>query len=327
MQHKQTVLGGFEDGGLGEVKYHVDHEPFTGDWGRPQADGPGSRIVTLATLAIHLVEQGKKDEVDFVRKALYPGTPEEGIEHTGVIKGDLDYVATHWHIKGFDRAFHALLSPSRFPLTDGHAWLAVWEEVSGRHFYTLLTLRTSLLLGARLATLLSDTSSAACYIAAADETTPYLARFWDPERGVIVVTVDHGKEAGAVGSYAGTADGEDVGKQVKKDSAQDDGGEEGAEAGETDYDETHGKVSGLDTAAVLAVLHAGRGTSWARLSTPGCVDPSAVFESGEKVLATLARIVEAFAGLYPLNEGRRKGGKVEAVALGRYPEDKYGAFT
>ncbi|BGP26472.1 glucoamylase, glycoside hydrolase family 15 protein [Rhodotorula toruloides] len=295
MQHKQTVLGGFEDGGLGEVKYHVDHEPFTGKWGRPQADGPGSRIVTLATLAIHLVEQGKAEEVEFVKRALYPGRPEEGIDWTGVIKGDLEYVATHWKNKGFD----------------------LWEEVSGRHFYTLLTLRTSLLLGAHLATLLSDSSSAARYTAAADSIAPYLARFWDAERGVIVVTVDHAKELGAVGAYAGTADGADAGKQVKKESHAN---EEEAEAGANDYDETHGKVSGLDTAAVLAVLHAGRGTSWARLSTPGCVDPSTVFESGEKVLATLAQIVEAFRRLYPLNEGRRKG---EAVALGRYPEDKY----
>ncbi|BGP34199.1 hypothetical protein JCM10296v2_006014 [Rhodotorula toruloides] len=295
MQHKQTVLGGFEDGGLGEVKYHVDHEPFTGPWGRPQADGPGSRIVTLATLAIHLLEQGKQEEVEFVKRALYPGRPEEGIEWTGVVKGDLEYVATHWKIKGFD----------------------LWEEVSGRHFYTLLTLRTSLLLGARLATLLSDPTSAARYISSADEITPFLARFWDAERSVIVVTVDHGKELGAVGAYAGTADGADVGKQMKKESHAP---EEEEEADANDYDETHGKVSGLDTAAVLAVLHAGRDTSWSRLSTPGCVDASAVFENGEKVLATLARIVEAFRGLYPLNEGRKKG---EAVALGRYPEDKY----
>uniref|UniRef100_A0A0K3CET8 glucan 1,4-alpha-glucosidase n=1 Tax=Rhodotorula toruloides TaxID=5286 RepID=A0A0K3CET8_RHOTO len=294
MQHKQTVIGGFEDGGLGEVKYHVDHEPFTGSWGRPQADGPGSRIVTLATLAIHLLEQGKLEEVEFVKRALYPGRPEEGIEWTGVVKGDLEYVATNWKIKGFD----------------------LWEEVSGRHFYTLLTLRTSLLLGARLAALLSDPTSAARYVSAADEITPFLARFWDAERGVIVVTVDHGKELGAVGAYAGTADGADVGKQVKKESHADEEEEEGAE----NYDETHGKISGLDTAAVLAVLHAGRATSWARLSTSGCVDPSTVFENGEKVLATLAKIVEAFRGLYPLNEGRKKG---EAVALGRYPEDKY----
>lgn len=32
MQRKETPLGGFRTGGLGEVKFHVDHEPFTGEW-------------------------------------------------------------------------------------------------------------------------------------------------------------------------------------------------------------------------------------------------------------------------------------------------------
>ena len=30
MQHMDTPSGGFKDGGLGEVKFHVDGTPFTG---------------------------------------------------------------------------------------------------------------------------------------------------------------------------------------------------------------------------------------------------------------------------------------------------------
>lgn len=36
MQHKETPSGSFHTGGLGEVKFEVDNEPFTGEWGRPQ---------------------------------------------------------------------------------------------------------------------------------------------------------------------------------------------------------------------------------------------------------------------------------------------------
>ena len=36
MQHRETLVGGYRTGGLGEVKYMVDREPFKGSWGRPQ---------------------------------------------------------------------------------------------------------------------------------------------------------------------------------------------------------------------------------------------------------------------------------------------------
>lgn len=213
--------------------------------------------------------------------------------------------------------------------------LAVWEEVSGLHFYTLLTLRSALLLGARLvshpALATADSLAASTkYAAAADAITPQLARFWDAERGFVRVTLDHGKEEGAVGTYAGTADGEDVGRQVKR---KDQGEAEGAE-GATDSatasvtDDTHGKSSELDIAVVLAVLHAGRSTGWAKLTTSfEAVKGGESFESADKVLATLDKLVKAFYETYPLNKGRREGDKKEAVALGRYPEDVYGAFS
>ncbi|GAA5935112.1 hypothetical protein JCM3775_004705 [Rhodotorula graminis] len=306
MQHKQTVLGGFSEGGLGEVKYHVDHEPFTGDWGRPQADGPGSRIITLGALALHLLDSGDSAKVEYVKTALYPGSPEGG-ERTGVLLGDLEYVATHWQMKGFD----------------------LWEEVSGHHFYTLLTLRTALLVGSRLVThpaLATPETLAASskYAAAADAITPQLARFWDAERGFVRVTVDHGKEPGAVGTYAGTADGEDVGRQVTKKHVEEEEANVDENVNSSVYDDKHGKESELDIAVVLAVLHAGRGTGWAKLTTSfEAAKDDESFESAAKVLATLDKLVTAFDKTYPLNKGRRDGARKEAVAIGRYPEDVY----
>ncbi|GAA5859524.1 hypothetical protein JCM8547_006862 [Rhodosporidiobolus lusitaniae] len=303
MQHKKTVLGGFSDGGLGEVKYHVNHEPFTGDWGRPQADGPGSRILTLGTLAIHLLETGTQEQREYVKRVLYPGTAETTrIEQTGVLKGDLEYVVGHWKMKGFD----------------------LWEEVSGVHFYTLLTLRTALYLGARLASLLSDPSAAERYNSTADSITPVLARFWDDERKILRVTVDHGKEEGAVGGWAGTADGPDRAAEKKEKKEKKEETEEEKEERElaAHENETHGKTTELDVAVVLAVLHAGRSTGWAKLTIgEGLPIEAAPFESAEKVLSTLAALVKEFAVVYPLNKGRLEAKK--AVALGRYPEDVY----
>lgn len=34
--------------GLGEPKFEVDGKPFTGNWGRPQRDGPALRAITMA---------------------------------------------------------------------------------------------------------------------------------------------------------------------------------------------------------------------------------------------------------------------------------------
>ncbi|GAA5954640.1 hypothetical protein JCM21900_006089 [Sporobolomyces salmonicolor] len=265
MQHKQTVIGGFSDGGLGEVKYYVDagdraHEPFKGEWGRPQWDGPGSRVITMSQYALWALEQGSDEQREFVRTVLYPGG--EG-ERTGVIKGDLDGVATHWEKQGFD----------------------LWEEVSGIHYYTLLTLRTSLLVGSRLAAALDDADSSTHYATVAASITPVLARFWSPSKQIVRVTLDHapGREST----------------------------EENAHEGDIEY----GKKSELDVAVVLAVLHAGRETGWANLA-----DEEGE-ETASKVLATLRGLLDEMGKLYPLNKGRRE--KKEAVALGRYPEDQY----
>ncbi|GAA5939501.1 glycoside hydrolase family 15 protein [Sporobolomyces koalae] len=294
MQHKTTVMGGFETGGLGEVKYYVDehhadpkkqgNEPFMGEWGRPQDDGPGSRIITLSIYALWCLEHGSPEQAEYARTKLYPGTGAGTA--TGVIKGDLDYVARHWKTPGFDREFVSLRKIEfGQKLMFAIPCLAVWEEVSGLHFYTLLTLRTSLIDGAKLATALDDSASAAKYTAVASELTPSINRFWSPAKNIVRVTLDH------------TAGREST---------------ENAHVGDAEY----GKKSELDAAVLLAVLHAGRESTWATL-TPGAEDE----ESATKILATLRALMDDMGALYPLNKGRRQ--KKQGVALGRYPEDEY----
>lgn len=87
---------------------------------------------------------------------------------------------------------------------------------------------------------------------------------------------------------------------------------ENAHVGDAEY----GKKSELDTAVVLAVLHAGRESSWSNL-TAGEEDD----ESATKILSTLRYLMDSMGTLYPLNGDRRS--KKQGVALGRYPEDEY----
>lgn len=69
------------------------------------------------------------------------------------------------------------------------------------------------------------------------------------------------------------------------------------------------KWSGLDTAIVLAVLH---GETKDGFFPP--TDP--------QVLATVARLEETFAKLYPINQNG-----VAGIGIGRYPEDRYDGYT
>ena len=98
MQHRETPSGGYRTGGLGEVKYEVDREPFVGEWGRPQNDGPASRVITLVQLANHWLE-GTEEQEKFVKQVLY-----DSADLTeSVIKADLDHIAEHYAKPGFDR--------------------------------------------------------------------------------------------------------------------------------------------------------------------------------------------------------------------------------
>ncbi len=69
------------------------------------------------------------------------------------------------------------------------------------------------------------------------------------------------------------------------------------------------KPSGLDSAVVLAVLHAGNENGDFSIAD-------------EKLASTVAKLEEAFQSIYPVNQ---KG--FPAVAIGRYPEDKYDGYT
>lgn len=69
----------------------------------------------------------------------------------------------------------------------------------------------------------------------------------------------------------------------------------------------NGKVSNVDTAVILGLLHGGMNDGFMAFSDP-------------RVLATLQKIEDTFKAIYPVNQNPEAPG----VAIGRYPEDVYG---
>lgn len=100
IQTIETPSGGLCSGGLGEVKFNVDETAFTGEWGRPQRDGPALRVVALVAYARHLVSEGQNATVANI---VWP-----------IVQNDLSYVLQHWNESTFD----------------------LWEEVNGSSFFT-----------------------------------------------------------------------------------------------------------------------------------------------------------------------------------------------
>ncbi|KAF3937920.1 Glucoamylase [Dactylella cylindrospora] len=148
--------------GLAEPKFYLNNNTgYTGPWGRPQHDGPGSRAITLIHFAeTYLKKGGSKDTV--LKKLwdsyTYPST--------APILRDLDYVTQYWQSESFD----------------------LWEEVSSHHFYNRMVHRKALLMGAAFAKKLgsSYTSQAILYEAVAKEIEASLAPFWNQQRGLLL---------------------------------------------------------------------------------------------------------------------------------------------
>ncbi|MGZ3723418.1 MAG: glycoside hydrolase family 15 protein, partial [Bdellovibrionales bacterium] len=147
--------------GLGEPKFNVDGTSYTGDWGRPQNDGPALRAMTAIKFAQQLLSEGKQD---YVRAKLYSAQ----MPAHSLIKTDLEYIAHNWQAKNFD----------------------LWEEVFGRHFYTLLAQKTALNMGADLADQLGDGGAANFYHTQARAIDAALNEFWDGNRGYILGTLE-----------------------------------------------------------------------------------------------------------------------------------------
>jgi glucoamylase len=168
LQHTSNPSGSFNDlSGLGEPKFGVDGEPFTGSWGRPQRDGPALRALTLMHYlreynASHPSLWSSNTAADFFEPFYHASMPPKS-----VIKADLEYVSHYWNESSFD----------------------LWEEVEGLHFFNLMVSARSLKEGSSLARSFGDHGAAEWYEEQAQYIGKLLTKFWNSNKGHLVETL------------------------------------------------------------------------------------------------------------------------------------------
>ncbi|KAH9480597.1 Glucoamylase [Psilocybe cubensis] len=156
-QKVSNPSGSITTGGLGEPKFNVDLTAYTGEWGRPQRDGPALRATAIITYANWLLSQSNNT---FVTNTLWP-----------IIKTDLDYTAATWNLTGFD----------------------LWEEVSSSSYFTSASQHRALREGAALAARIGQTSVVSAYTKEADNVLCFLQSYWNPSQGFMTSNTGGGR--------------------------------------------------------------------------------------------------------------------------------------
>ncbi len=145
---------------LGEPKFNPDGTVFSGDWARPQNDGPALRAVSL--IKIHdLIKKQNWQNAEQISRLLYDGTS------SSIIKKDLEFVAHNWKNDTFD----------------------LWEEIKGVHFYNLMVYRRSLIEGAEFARRKLDPGAADFYILQAKLIEKEIEKTWSSEKKIFGATL------------------------------------------------------------------------------------------------------------------------------------------
>lgn len=293
LQRTENPSGDFKTGGIGEPKFNVDGSAFTGSWGRPQNDGPALRSISVAKYMQHIldtrpVEAG--DIVDESRKFLLEKVwaSKDRQQEECLLRDDLNYICREWKSKSFE----------------------LWEEVcadagaGGGHFHVLATQRRALLEGVALArrpeTL--DQEAADKWDKAAHEITKRLEKFWNP--------------TGLLELEGGTKEGDNIDWNDERRLSA---------IPKTVLNAAHvvptlSRISGqrkptqADCAVLLGFTHGFDGDL-------GEKENDTWEPWSDRALASLDRLLNVFAAVYPVNDGldHEKG----QVLLGRYPEDVY----
>lgn len=117
--------------GVGEPKWHVDNQPFSEPWGRPQNDGPPLRCLTT----LHFLKQLQNHQISleavvsayesFYNKPLDLIFENERELFEKILIWDLKFVIENWKENSFD----------------------LWEEIQGQHFFTSIVQLTSVKFG------------------------------------------------------------------------------------------------------------------------------------------------------------------------------------
>lgn len=112
--------------GLGEPKFLTNSKPFNENWGRPQRDGPGLRIITISNYINFLLENNLS--------ITNPDLHDLNYIYTEILKPDLNYIIDNWFKPGFD----------------------LWEEINSYHLFTSLTMLKAIKSGIKISNDFND---------------------------------------------------------------------------------------------------------------------------------------------------------------------------
>ncbi|QRV81394.1 glycoside hydrolase family 15 protein [Ceratobasidium sp. AG-Ba] len=152
LQKTPNLTGNLTTGGLGECGFNLDESVYTGPAGRPQHDNAALRASTMLDFANGLLTRKGAKGYDYVVNTIWP-----------IVKLDLDYVAYHWNVTGFN----------------------LWEEARSCHF-TLAAQIRGLKQGATLARSLGQYSSHEFWTTQAENALCFFQDFWNPEQSVVI---------------------------------------------------------------------------------------------------------------------------------------------
>lgn len=166
LQPVSSRSGDFTSGGLGEPKFEVNETAFTGDWGRPQRDGPALRATALIAYSRWLIGNASNSTAKTI---VWP-----------IIQNDLSYVTQYWNQTGFD----------------------LWEEVQGSSFFTIAVQHRALVEGSTLATQLGEKCDNC--VSQAPQVLCFLQNFWNGSAIVSNINDDAGRSGIDANSILGS---------------------------------------------------------------------------------------------------------------------------
>ncbi|KAG8680949.1 hypothetical protein FRC09_017857, partial [Ceratobasidium sp. 395] len=157
LQKTPNLTGNLTTGGLGECGFNLDESVYTGPAGRPQHDNAALRASTMIEFANGLLARKGAKGYDYVANTIWP-----------IVQLDLNYVAHHWNVTGFN----------------------LWEEVIGSCHFTLAGQIRSLKQGATLAKKLKHGSLYDFWSKQAENALCFFQDFWSPEESVIISNIN-----------------------------------------------------------------------------------------------------------------------------------------
>ncbi|CAE6449375.1 unnamed protein product [Rhizoctonia solani] len=157
LQKTPNLTGNLTTGGLGETGFNIDESVYTGPGGRPQHDNPALRSSSMIDFANGLLSRNGRTGHQYVENVIWP-----------IVVIDLDYVAYHWNVTGFN----------------------TWEEVVGSCHFSVAAQIRGLKQGADLAKRLGKGGKYKFWNEEADNALCFFQDFWDPAQSVIISNIN-----------------------------------------------------------------------------------------------------------------------------------------